>query len=73
MNAVDPDALAHLIASTLNQHQRTTGMAVASGQTCQCGYWNGTERPGVDRPIGCAGLVWHQSQEIAARISELIA
>lgn len=54
------------IARILSAHQPTTGMQVSSGVTCRCGYWNGNERAGVDRPAGCSGLTWHQAQEITA-------
>ena len=54
------------MAEVLREHQMTTGMQVASGVTCRCGYWNGDERPGVDRPPGFTGLIWHQSQMLAA-------
>lgn len=54
------------MAEVIRAHQPTTGMSVASGVTCKCGYWNGNERGGVDRPIGFQGLIWHQSQELEA-------
>jgi hypothetical protein len=53
------------IAAVLREHQPTTGMQVAMGVTCKCGYWNGTEKPGVNRPVGLQGLQWHQANEIA--------
>lgn len=60
--------LAAAIGDIIRQHQPTTGMRVASGETCRCGYWTGTERPGKDRPVGHGGLTWHQAQEITAAI-----
>lgn len=52
-------------AEVLAQHQATTGMQVASGTTCRCGYWTGNERPGSTRPAGLQGLIWHQAQVLA--------
>jgi hypothetical protein len=60
--------LVQTMAEVLRAHQPTTGMSVASGVTCQCGYWNGDERGGVNRPIGFQGLTWHQAQEMDATI-----
>jgi hypothetical protein len=54
------------MAAVIAAHQPTTGMQVASGVTCHCGYWNGSERAGIDRPVGLQGLIWHQSQMLAA-------
>jgi hypothetical protein len=62
--------LEEIIATSIRDHSPTTGMRVASGETCRCGYWNGVERAGVDRPVGCGGLTWHQAQEAAAKIRE---
>ena len=52
-------------AALLVEHQPTSGMSVASGVTCNCGYWNGEERGGINRPIGLHGLMWHQAQILA--------
>ena len=71
MTATEID-LAHIIATTIRDHRPTTGMRVASGETCRCGYWNGIERAGKDRPVGCGGLDWHQAQEAAANIREAL-
>ena len=63
---------AEALAKALQGHHPTTVMAVASGVTCQCGYWNGNERPGVDRPAGAQGrdgLDWHRAQVVAALFS----
>jgi len=60
--------LVQAMAEVLRKHQPTTGMAVASGVTCQCGYWNGNETPGVDRPVGFQGLIWHQADQVDAAI-----
>lgn len=60
------DSKAEEIARIIAAHQPTTGMAVASGVTCRCGYWNGAERAGIDRPAGLQGLMWHQAQELVA-------
>jgi len=38
---------------------------VAMGETCRCGYWNGEEVGGVNRPVGMSGLMWHRAQEMA--------
>lgn len=61
------DELSVEINSILNAHQPTSGMQVAMGATCACGYWTGDEQAGVNRPIGSAGdqLNWHRSQLIA--------
>lgn len=64
----DPIDLAEIIAISIRDHRTTTGMQVASGETCRCGYWNGNERAGTDRPVGCGGLIWHQAQEAAAAV-----
>lgn len=61
----DAEKVTELIAESLREHQPTTGMKVASGETCNCGYWTGNERPGVTRPVGFQGLQWHQAQVIA--------
>jgi hypothetical protein len=60
--------LVQAMAEVLRKHQPTTGMSVASGVTCQCGYWTGDEQPGVTRPPGFSGLTWHQAQEVDATI-----
>jgi hypothetical protein len=39
------------IAATLNLHHQTTGMSVASGVTCACGYWTGSEPEAGKRPL----------------------
>ena len=57
--------VAERIGAILREHQPTSGMQVASGVTCRCGYWTGEERPGVTRPVGYSGLMWHQAQMIA--------
>ena len=57
--------VAERIGAILREHQPTSGMQVASGVTCRCGYWTSEERPGVTRPVGYSGLVWHQAQMIA--------
>lgn len=54
------------LARVLAEHQPTTGMSVASGVTCRCGYWNGNEVGGKTRPVGYQGLQWHQAEQIAA-------
>jgi len=45
---------AETIATELTKHYPEPGMKVASGQTCVCGYWNGseTERVANDRCRG---------------------
>jgi hypothetical protein len=60
------------IAEELKRHYPTTGMSVASGVTCECGYWNGVESPGADRPAGAQGrdgLNWHRAQVVAALLN----
>lgn len=52
------------IRDILRDHQLARGMQVASGATCQCGYWNGDERGGHNRPVGYQGLQWHQTSLI---------
>lgn len=65
---LDPEAV--WVNSILVNHRPAQGMKVAMGQTCQCGYWTGEERPGYDKPVGNAmgsdGLDWHRAQLIAA-------
>ena len=63
--AVDVDGIGDVIRS----HQPTTGMSVASGVTCRCGYWNGIEEPGKTRPVGYSGLQWHQAQAVIAYLA----
>lgn len=63
------DALTVRIAESIRAHQPTTGMKVAMGETCACGYWTGRDRPGKERPVGYQGLQWHQ----ATVIRELLA
>lgn len=63
------DKQAELIGVILREHQPATGMIVASGMTCRCGYWNGEEVAGRTRPVGYQGLQWHQAQMIAAAMS----
>lgn len=65
------DETAGLIANLLREHQPTTGMQVASGVTCKCGYWNGVEIPGHNRPAGFTGLLWHQAQVMADELVRL--
>lgn len=64
---------AEAIADVIRAHQPSTGMSVASGVTCRCGYWNGDERGGVNRPVGFQGLMWHQAQELTAAGYGLVA
>ena len=64
---------AEQIAEVIRAHQPTTGMSVASGVTCRCGYWNGEERAGINRPAGYQGLQWHQAQELSAAGFGLVA
>ncbi|MDT0171048.1 hypothetical protein [Pseudarthrobacter sp. BRE9] len=64
---------AEQIAEVIRAHQPTTGMSVASGVTCRCGYWNGDERAGVDRLPGYQGLQWHQAQALSAAGFGLVA
>jgi hypothetical protein len=48
---LDAAELRELIASAMNDHHPTTGMAVASGVTCVCGYWTGSEPEAGKRPL----------------------
>lgn len=50
----------------LSKHHPARGVQVASGVTCECGYWTGTEEPGRNRPIGIRGdqLDWHRTQVV---------
>ena len=61
----DHPGLAEVLGNTLRAHQPTTGMSVASGVTCRCGYWNGNEVGGKTRPVGYQGLQWHQANVLA--------
>lgn len=70
--AVRPLPTREQIAEALQDHYPTAGATVASGVTCQCGYWNGVESPGRDRPVGAQGrdgLNWHRAQVVAALFS----
>lgn len=63
---------AEQIATELQAHYLRTGMVVASGVTCECGYWNGIESPGKDRPVGAQGrdgLNWHRAQIVSALLN----
>ena len=53
---------AEVSAKVEREHWPTTGMRVAMGETCRCGYWNGEERGGVNRRVGMSGLMWHRAQ-----------
>lgn len=56
------------IAQILNEHHPERGMVVASGVTCQCGYWTGDEIAGVTRPAGVSGadkLDWHRAKVLS--------
>jgi len=57
------------IARVLREHQPTTGMSVTMGVTCRCGYWNGEEVGGTNRPVGYQGLQWHQATAVAAYLA----
>lgn len=60
------------IAAALRAHPPRIGMVVASGVTCECGYWNGVESPGNDRPAGSQGrdgLNWHRAQVVLALLN----
>ena len=61
----DDPGLVEVLGNTLRAHQPTTGMSVASGVTCRCGYWNGNEVGGKTRPVGYQGLQWHQANVLA--------
>ena len=61
----DGPGLAEVLGNALRAHQPTTGMSVASGVTCRCGYWNGNEVGGKTRPVGYQGLQWHQANVLA--------
>lgn len=54
------------------KHVPTRGMSVASGVTCECGYWTGSEKPGVTRPVGVRsgsdGLDWHRATVMLAEV-----
>lgn len=79
LSAATPEELLGGFAESVNEilrsHKPTTGMKVASGQTCECGYWTGEERAGVDRPVGVRGdgLDWHRSLLIADLIRRVRA
>lgn len=54
------------INAILLGHKRSSGMVVSMGATCECGYWTGNERAGVDRPAGIVdALNWHRAVLIA--------
>jgi len=61
---VDRDALAR----ELTNHHVTRGMQVASGVTCECGYWTGGEPEAGKRPIpwGLDRLDYHRAQVVLA-------
>lgn len=57
LTSVRPDAdVAEVerIGAILREHQPTSGVQVASGVTCRCGYWTGEERPGVTQQIAAS-------------------
>ena len=56
------------IAEVLGLHHRTTGMSVASGVTCECGFWEKGRR----RASGSDGLDLHRAEAlmIAFRIED---
>ena len=61
----DHPGLVEVLGNALRAHQPTTGMSVASGVTCHCGYWNGNEVGGKTRPVGYQGLQWHQANVLS--------
>jgi hypothetical protein len=58
------------IAATLNLHHQTTGMSVASGVTCACGYWTGSEPEAGKRPLpwGLDRLDLHRAEIVIRMI-----
>ena len=62
--------LVEALGRALREHQPTTGMSVAMGATCRCGYWNGDEDGGKTRPVGYQGLQWHQANVQADVVRE---
>lgn len=58
------------------KHVPTRGMSVASGVTCECGYWTGREKPGITRPVGVRsgsdGLDWHRATVMLAEVESSI-
>ena len=62
--------LAEVLGRALREHQPTTGMSVAMGVTCRCGYWNGDEVGGKTRSVGYQGLQWHQANVQADVVRE---
>lgn len=72
MELAQPMPTREQIAEALGRHYPKTGMVVASGVTCECGYWNGVESPGNDRPAGAQGrdgLNWHRAQVVLALLN----
>ena len=59
-----PESVVRAILDALRDHRPTTGMQVASGQTCACGYWTGSERQGPT-PSGWPLIVNHAAREAA--------
>ena len=59
------DRVSEVTVKVEAEHRPPTGMRAVGGETCRCGYWNGEERPGVTRPIGLSGLMWHRAQMTA--------
>jgi hypothetical protein len=66
MTDVDFDDLTVRIFRALEDHYPTRGMKVASGETCECGYWTGQETAGKTRPVGHRGdvLNWHRAEVV---------
>lgn len=60
------------INKILTSHRVASGMKVAMGRECTCGYWSGAEHPGTSRPMGFSGdgLNWHRAKVIAAFIED---
>lgn len=53
-----------LIAAVIRDHSKTTGMAVAMGQTCRCGAWLRGDAHVHEVPRWVDDLAQHQADEI---------
>ena len=59
-----------VIAAILREHRRTTGMAVAMGDTCRCGAWLDGKTNLRAAPRWANDLAQHQADEIVKALSE---
>lgn len=61
-----------ILMDVANKHYATTGMKVASGDTCVCGFWTGSMRCGLDYPVGFNALDYHVMSEQAKELEKVV-